>query len=345
MDSSRKCNKGGMKKVSCSKIRLFRPTTVKGALMKYRQLSQEQRYQIYALLKIDVNLSEIAEVLKVHRSTICREVRRNKGKRGYRPNQAHRKAMARAKKAKCKIRPEDWKLIEEKLCEEFSPEQVVHWVRKHYGLIVSHEWIYQHIWEVKKRHGTLYTYLRRQKKYRHRGGKCDNRGKIAHRRSIEDRPKIVEQRGRVGDWEADTIIGKGKKGAIVTLVDRKSRYLRMGKVSRRTKELVANKIISLLAGLPVHTITCDNGKEFADHEKIATELQTDVFFAHPYSSWERGTNENTNGLIRQYIPKDTYFHKLSTLDAVSVENRLNSRPRKCLDFDQPVVFLKKHCCT
>ena len=128
-------------------------------------------------------------------------------------------------------------------------------------------------------------------------------------------------------------------------MDRKSRYLRMGKVSRRTKELVANKIISLLAGLPVHTITCDNGKEFADHEKIATELQTDVFFAHPYSSWERGTNENTNGLIRQYIPKDTYFHKLSTLDVVSVENRLNSRPRKCLDFDQPVVFLKKHCCT
>ena len=119
----------------------------------------------------------------------------------------------------------------------------------------------------------------------------------------------------------------------------------MGMVSRRTKEAVANRIISLLAGLPVHTITCDNGKEFADHKKIATELQADVYFAHPYSSWERGTNENTNGLIRQYIPKNTHFQNLLTTDIVFVENRLNSRPRKCLDFDQPVVFLKNHCCT
>ena len=313
--------------------------------MKYKQLTQEQRYQISALLEMETEQNKIAEVLKVHRSTISREIRRNKGKRGYRPNQAHRKAVARTKKGKCKIRPEDWKLIEEKLCEEFSPEQVVHWVKKYHGLIVSHEWIYQYIWKDKKRDGTLYKHLRRQKKYRHRAGKCDNRGKISHRRSIEDRPEIVEQRVRVGDWEADTIIGKGKKGAIVTLVDRKSRYLRMGMVTRRTKEIVANKIISLLSGLPVHTITCDNGKEFADHEKIATELQTDVYFAHPYSSWERGTNENTNGLIRQYIPKNTHFQNISTTDIAFVENRLNSRPRKCLDFIQPVVFLKNHCCT
>jgi len=306
--------------------------------MSYSQLTQEQRYQIYALLKIGISQTKIAEILNVHRSTISRELRRNKGLRGYRPAQAHKKAVTRRRKANRRITEKDWEIVDNKLLEEFSPEQISHWVKKQYGLNISHEWIYQHIWADKRAKGPLYKHLRCQKKYRHRGGKRDNRGKIPRRRSIEERPEVVEQRKRTGDWEA-------KKGAIVTLVDRKSRYLRMGLVTRRTKEAVADTIIALLAGLPVHTITCDNGKEFADHEKIASALQTDVYFAHPYSSWERGTNENTNGLIRQYIPKGTLFSKLSTADIAFVENRLNSRPRKCLEFDQPVVFLRNHCCT
>ena len=153
------------------------------------------------------------------------------------------------------------------------------------------------------------------------------------------------ERSRLGDWEADTIIGKGKKGAIVTLVDRKSRYLRMGLVNKRTKEAVKEMIISLLAGYPVHTITCDNGKEFAGHEDIAKALGAKIYFAHPYSSWERGTNENTNGLIRQYIPKSTNFSALRKADILFAENRLNTRPRKCLSFNSPVVFLNNHGCT
>jgi len=156
---------------------------------------------------------------------------------------------------------------------------------------------------------------------------------------IDERPQTVEDRNRIGDWEADTIIGKGRKGAIVTLVDRKSRFLRMGLVARRTKDAVAEKIISLLAGFPVHTITCDNGKEFTDHEEVANVLGTEVYFAHPYASWERGTNENMNGLIRQYFPKGMYFSNLSISDTMFVENRLNTRPRKCLSFSPPVVFL------
>ena len=142
-----------------------------------------------------------------------------------------------------------------------------------------------------------------------------------------------------------TIIGKGHHGAIVTLVDRKSRFLRMGLVKKRTKDSVKETMIRLLSGYPVHTITCDNGKEFAGHEEVAEALNAAVYFAHPYASWERGTNENTNGLIRQYIPKGTSFKELSTEDINFIENRLNFRPRKCIDFDLPMVFLKNHCCT
>ena len=131
----------------------------------------------------------------------------------------------------------------------------------------------------------------------------------------------------------------------MTLVDRKSRFLRMGLVARRTKEAVAGKIISLLADLPVHTITCDNGKEFTDHEEFAKALGAEVYFAHPYASCERGTNENTNGLIRQYIPKNTKFSDLTCADMKFVENRLNTRPRKCLSFATPMVILNNHGCT
>ena len=203
----------------------------------------------------------------------------------------------------------------------------------------------QHIWEDKRQGGKLYQHLRRKKKYRKRSQNGDNRGKIPNQKSIEERPEIVEARVRVGDWEADTIIGKGMKGAIVTLVDRKSRFLRMGLVEQRTKEAVRDTIIDLLKNYPVHTITCDNGKEFADHEEIRQALGADIYFAHTYASWERGTNENTNGLIRQYIPKNAAFRKLTNTDIYFVENQLNLRPRKCLAFSQPMVILKNHCCT
>ena len=313
--------------------------------MNYKQLTHIQRYQIYVLLKTGQNQATIAKVLNVHRSTISRELRRNKGKRGYRPAQAHRIAIKRHYKPRPRITQADWAIVESKLREDLSPEQVSNWVKEHNHIEISHEWIYQYVWRDKRCKGLLYKHLRRKKKYRKRSGNRDNRGKIPNRIGIEERPDIVDRRERIGDWEVDTIIGKGRKGAMVTLVDRKSRFLRIGLVTRRTKDAVADTIISLLAGLPVHTITCDNGKEFADHEKIALALEAEVYFAHPYASWERGTNENTNGLIRQYFPKDMYFANLSTPDIAFVENRLNSRPRKCLSFAQPMVILNNHCCT
>jgi len=313
--------------------------------MSYKQLTYEQRYLIYTLLKMGSTQTRIAEMVGVHKSTICRELMRNTGKRGYRYKQAHRRATQRQNKARRRISEAEWQIIDEKLEKDWSPEEVSCWVKRSHGIHVSHEWIYIHIWEDKKHGGTLYKHLRHPKKYRKHPGKGDTRGIIPNRKSIDERPEVVDKRERIGDWEADTIIGKGHKGAIVTLVDRKSRYLRMGLVKRKTKDSVKEMIINLLSGLPVHTITCSNGKEFAAHEEIGQALNADIYFAHPYASWERGTNENTNGLIRQYIPKGLNFRRLSKADIVFTENRLNSRPRKCIDFIQPMVFLKNYCCT
>jgi IS30 family transposase len=287
----------------------------------------------------------VAKEIGVHKSTISRELKRNRGGRGYRPKQAQRFAMERQKKSKPRIKPEDWKLVETLIGKEWSPEQISNYFRENRIMHISHEWIYQYIYKDKREGGYLWKHLRCHKKRRKRYGSYEKRGQIPNRSWIDDRPQVVEDRSRLGDWEADTIIGKGRKGAIVTLVDRKSRFLRMGLVKQRTKEAVAEKIISLLADLPVHTITCDNGKEFTDHKRIAEDLKAEVYFAHPYASWERGTNENTNGLIRQYIPKNTEFANITNEEILFVEYRLNTRPRKCLSFSAPMVILNDHGCT
>ena len=313
--------------------------------MSYKQLTYEQRYLIYAVLKMGFSQAKIAELVGVHKSTISREVRRNQGQRGYRPKQAHHKALKRRNKAKPRISKAEWQIIDDRLKEDWSPEQISNKLKRLYGIQVSHEWIYHHVQEDKQQGGKLYEHLRRPKKYRKYTGNGDQRGQIPNRTSIEERPEIVERRERIGDWEADTIIGRGHQGAVVTLVERKSRLLRMGLVKNRTKDSVKETMIRLLCGFPVHTITCDNGKEFAAHEEIAEALNAAIYFAHPYASWERGTNENTNGLIRQYIPKGTNFKELDMEDIRFIENRLNLRPRKCIDFDLPMVFLKNHCCT
>jgi len=310
----------------------------------YSQLTYNQRYHIYSFLKAGFCQSEVAREIGVHKSTISREIRRNRGGRGYRPKQAQRFAMERQKKSNPRIRPEDWKLVEALIVKEWSPEQISNFFRDNQILPISHEWIYQYIYKDKREGGKLWKHLRCRKKRRKRYGSYEKRGQIPNRVWIDERPQVVEDRSRLGDWEADTIIGKGKKGAIVTLVDRKSRFLRMGLVAWRTKKAVKEMIIELLEDFPVHTITCDNGREFADHEGIAEALKVNVYFAHPYASWERGTNENTNGLIRQYIPKRTEFRKITDEDIQFVENRLNTRPGKCLSFKPPVVFLNNHGC-
>ena len=310
--------------------------------MAYTQLTQEQRYQIYALLKTEHSQTGIAVVIGVNKSTISRELKRNRGKRGYRPKQAQRFAQRRRRKAVHKrIQKETWAKIEEKLREDWSPEQVSNWLKKNTDTAVSHEWIYQYIYMNKRTGGDLHKHLRCQKKRRKRAGDYDRRGKIPNQVSIEERPEIVEKRERLGDWEADTIIGAGKRGAIVTLVERKSRFTLLKQVTRRTADAVEEAILDLLRPFQAstHTITFDNGKEFANHQTIARELQANVFFAHPYSSWERGTNENTNGLIRQYFPKGSDFSSITDDQISFVKERLNDRPRKCLDFQPPsMVF-------
>lgn len=311
----------------------------------YTQLTCHQRYHIYTFLKAGFCQTEIAEAIGVNKSTISRELRRNRGRKGYRPKQAQRFAHERQNKTQARIKAEDWRLIESLISLDWSPEQISDYCKGNQIMHISHEWVYQYIYQDKRGGGSLWKHLRCRKKRRKRYGSYEKRGQIPNRVWIDYRPQTVEDRSRLGDWEADTIIGKGKQGAIVTLVDRKSRFLRMGLVARRTKEAVAEKIISLLADLPVHTITCDNGKEFTDHERVAKTLRTKVYFAHPYASWERGTNENTNGLIRQYIPKDTKFNDLTCVDIEFVESRLNTRPRKCLSFATPVVILNNHGCT
>ena len=312
--------------------------------MSYTQLTQEERYQIHALLKMEHQQTEIAEYLGVHKSTVSRELRRNKGLRGYRPKQAHQKALSRRNHSRRRINPETWLLIEAQIRREWSPEQISGWLKRHVAVEISHEWIYQYVLADKHAGGTLYRHLRCQKKRRKRYGSYDRRGKLPNRVSIEERPVIVDKRQRIGDWEVDTIVGKGHRQAIVSLTERKSRLVLLRKVDRRTADLVSDAVIGLLQPIAdhSHTITGDNGKEFAEHERISRELNTDFFFAHPFAAWERGTNENMNGLVRQYIPKPREFDTISEHELLFITRRLNHRPRKCLDFRTPSEVFLEH---
>ena len=306
--------------------------------MKYSQLTQEQRYQIAALLKMEHSKDEIARVLEVDRSTIYREVKRNRGKRGYRPKQAHQLALARRAKTTARISPSDWLRIEDKLGQDWSPEQIAGRFRKD-GLLVSHERIYQHIYADKRTGGTLWQHLRCQKKRRKRAGGRDRRGLIPNRVSIDERPEIVDQRKRLSDWEGDTIIGAGQKGAVLTLVERKSGYTLMGQLPRKEAQRVAQQTVRLLKPMPIKSLTVDNGKEFAMHQQIAAQTGAAIYFAHPYSSWERGTNENTNGLIRQYLPKNQPLDDVHEPELNQIMLKLNQRPRKRLDYQTPFEVL------
>ena len=311
--------------------------------MSYTQLTREQRYQIKALLDTGHSRTEIAQQLEVNKSTVSREVRRNRGRRGYRPKQAHEMALKRRKeKAQTKIGSETWGLVEAKLLEDWSPEQISGRLKTE-GIAISHEHIYQYIYADKRAGGTLWTHLRCQKKRRKRYGKRDRRGKIPNRKSIEERPEIVEQRTRFGDWEVDLILGRDQQGAVITLTERKSRFTVLRSVSSKQSDLVAHAVIALLKWIaPLESITADNGKEFAAHLEISQALSVDFYFAHPYASWERGTNENTNGLIRQYLPKNRSLKNVSFQEEIMIMDRINLRPRKCLDFRSPFEVFFEH---
>ena len=307
------------------------------AEMNYTHLTREERYQIFALKKAGLIQSEIAEVLNRSPSTISRELNRNCGGRGYRPKQAHCKSVERRAVNARQIDDATWQFAQEMLSLQWSPEQISGHV------YISPETVYQRVYADKRAGGLLWRNLRCQKQRKKRYGKIDRRGMITNRLSIEDRPAIVDERKRIGDWEADTVIGKNHKQAIVSIVERKTGFTLIRKVERKTSQAVSKAMVALLKPHRnrVHTITSDNGREFAGHEEIAEQLQADFYFAHPYSSWERGTNENTNGLIRQYFPKNRDFTTITQKEIDTAMERLNNRPRKRLGYLTPnQVFFK-----
>jgi IS30 family transposase len=319
---------------------------VKGARrLAYTQLTREQRYQIYILRKAGHRQNFIAKEIGVHPATISRELERGCGLRGYRPKQADELAGVRKQKRyRARIAAATWALIEQLLRQDWSPEQVSVWLAKEKRIRVSHERIYQYIYADKARGGTLFHHLRCRKRRRKRYGSYDRRGRLPNCRSIEERPKIVDQRKRVGDWEADTIIGQNHRQAILSLGERKSKLCFLKKVERNTAQAVEQAIEELLLPVAgrVKTITSDNGREFANHQNIEKKLQATFYFAHPFAAWERGTNENTNGLVRQYFPKGSDFGQITERDIQQVAARLNNRPRKRLNYRTPQrVFFKE----
>lgn len=305
-------------------------------MRSYTHLSQTERYQIQSMLRQGTNTTQIAKELGRHRSTVMREITRNKGGCGYRAGQAQRLCEERSVGSRNAlwIKESVWLKAQEHLRNDLSPEQIS-------ALLgISHEAIYQHVYADPT--GELKRHLRCQKKRRKRyASGHSRRGLIPNRRDIETRSARVEQRKQVGHWEADTVIGKNHKQALVTLVERKSRYVCIRKVSGKTANEVSRAMIAMLApyNLAVKTITCDNGKEFAKHELVDEQLGCQTFFARPYASWQRGTNENTNGLIRQYIAKNRRLETVTHEEVEMIQDKLNHRPRKVLGFKTPHQIL------
>lgn len=316
-------------------------------MKRYKQLTIEQRYQIYGLKKAGFKQSEIAVELKVDKGTISRELKRNAGKRGWRPKQAHEKSVARrqASHNASKFTPEDFAQVDVLIRQKLSPEQVSGRMDFENTLKISHETIYTHIYTDKRAGGDLWLHLRCQKRCRKRyASGQERRGMLKNRVSIDDRPEIVDLKERIGDWEGDTVIGKDHKGAMVTLADRASRYTLATLLPSKHADGVTAAVTRLLRPhkRKCQTVTFDNGKEFAGHEEIARKLDAGVYFAHPYHSWERGLNENTNGLLRQYFPKGTVFATVTEEDVQTAVTALNHRPRKTLGFRSPFeVFFGK----
>ena len=317
-----------------------------------KHLSEGQRYEISVLLRAHHTRAEIARIIGVHKSTITRELQRNGylGTRSYYPDYAQRKALQRSRLRSCnfkkKIPHSVFETARELIVEDqYSPEQVVGYCRRHGIRMCSHETLYKWIWSDKRSGGTVYKSLRRRgRKYKKRGALNNSRHYIPDAVDISLRPSLVDERCRFGDFEVDTIVGASGSQHIVTVVERKAGLLLMARLQRPTASETADKLIQLLSPLAkagyVKTITSDNGKQFALHQKVSSNLGAEFYFARPYHSWERGTNENTNGLIRQYIPKKSNFDDYSDADIARIQAKLNSRPRKRLGYSTPNEVFK-----
>ena len=311
--------------------------------MSYHQITSEERYTLGLLRQEGLCPAAIARALGRHRSSISREIRRNRSSSDgtYRPQLADWYARGRRSRSRrnCRFSPEDWATVEELLRQDWSPEQVAGWLARQDRLHISHETIYRYIWSDKHRGGSLYTHLRGARKQRRkRYGRYDSRGRLAGKRSITTRPAAVAARRQVGHWEGDTMLGAGQSGpCVLTLVERKTGYVVLGRLRARRAAEVNGRARQLIRAQPrpVRTLTVDNGTEFHEYAALERTIPTRFYFATPHHAWERGTNENTNGLLRQYLPKRRSMARLTQHDFNRIASTLNRRPRKRLNYRTP----------
>lgn len=315
--------------------------------MAYTQLSQAERYRLAALLETGLSPEAIARKLERSPTTIRAELKRGRCSPStpYCAEAAHISATARKAKNAKQVDESVWELVRSLLLEQWSPEQISGRLQDDRGgkQVISHVSIYHWLAADKRTGGQWYRQLRRRKPYRRRHTK-ETRGQICGRRDITERPEIVEERSRIGDWELDLVMGGQHKGALISLNERLSGLSLQKWIPSKDAELVAIGVIQLLSPLKdfVHTITSDNGKEFARHEFIAEALQADFFFARPYASWQRGSNENTNGLIRQYFEKGKPLDQVKEYEVAYCMRQLNNRPRKRHGYKTPIEIFTKH---
>ena len=311
--------------------------------MTYRQITSEQRYMLAALRMQGRCSSEIARHLGCHRSTVGRELKRNCSASDGRYRASKAQELTHGRRSRSRRNQQftalDFERINALLSQRWSPEQIAGRLAREPTLSISHETIYRHVWRDKKAGGSLYTHLRCAQKRRRKGyGHYDSRGRLAGKRHISERPPSAESRRELGHWEIDTVMGTGSKDCILSLVERKTGLLIIGKLPSRTSEALnarAIKIIRAHSG-PFTTITADNGTEFHNYAAIESRTPATFYFATPYHSWQRGTNENTNGLIRQYLPRGTSMTKLTQRQCNEIAHCLNTRPRKRLAYQTPL---------
>ena len=317
--------------------------------MRYHQITPDERYTLATLRRQVPALSgaAIARIMGRDRSTISRELQRNSSRSdgAYRHTKAQERTNGRRSRSRrnSHFLPKDWRLIEGLLREYLSPEQISGKLRRDGLLHVSHETVYKHIWRDKRRGGQLYLNLRQPTKRRKRYGSYERRGRLAGKRHISERPAAVELRRELGHWEMDTVHGTGSNDCVVTLVERVSGTTLIGKLTDHTVEVLHKRVIQFIRRHPewFKTITVDNGTEVHGYRTIENATGVTIYFATPYHSWERGTNENTNGLIRQYLPKGLTMKDVTQLHCCAIARKLNSRPRKRHGFMTPLERLQQ----